>query len=245
MCSDTSSAPQASPGSEPGPTVGSDISRAPQASPGSEPGPTVGPGAAELGADADVVGNPSLQDVEPDGEDTTAEPSGIDLARQALAGAQVGSTARRSSETRAARKRRVNRSANLSAGRSGYSGPGADVRDPQAAGAVLNGMLAAMGWQRPLTEARIFTDWPGLVGAEIGAHSQPESLRDGELRVSAQSTAWATQIRILSSRLIARLTAQLGPGVVTRMHVSGPAGPTWRHGLRTIPGARGPRDTYG
>lgn len=231
-----------------------DTSAAPQASPRPEPGPTVGPAMSTppRGIDGGNAGNHDEPQAEPEAVDDlneaheSAEPaSGIDLARQALAGAQVGSTARRSTETRSARKRRMNRSANLSAGRSGYSGPGADVRDPQAAGTVLGGMLAEMGWQRPLTEARIFTDWAALVGEEIAAHSQPESLREGELRVSAQSTAWATQIRILSSRLVARLTAQLGPGVVKQVIVSGPAGPTWRHGYRTIPGARGPRDTYG
>ncbi|MGI8879139.1 MAG: DUF721 domain-containing protein [Jatrophihabitans sp.] len=206
--------------------------------------PRRAPGNANEGDYDEPEAEPESDDLN-EGHEGAEPASGIDLARQALAGAQVGSTARRSTETRSARKRRMNRSANLSAGRSGYSGPGADLRDPQAAGTVLGGMLAEMGWQRPLTEARIFTDWAALVGDEIAAHSQPESLREGELRVSAQSTAWATQIRILSSRLVARLTAQLGPGVVKRVIVSGPAGPTWRHGYRTIPGARGPRDTYG
>ena len=45
--------------------------------------------------------------------------------------------------------------------------------------------------------------------------------------------------------LLAKLVAQLGPNVVTRLHISGPVGPTWKHGSRSVHGARGPRDTYG
>ena len=96
-----------------------------------------------------------------------------------------------------------------------------------------------------MAEARVFADWTALVGPEIAGHCQPVSLREGELRLSAQSTAWATQLRMLSATLLTRLVAELGPDVVTRLHISGPVGPSWRHGAWSVPGARGPRDTYG
>jgi predicted nucleic acid-binding Zn ribbon protein len=176
-------------------------------------------------------------------------PSGADLARQALANAQRGSATKRTEDARRAarsqRAREQNRAANLRAGRAGYTGPGPDPRDPQPAGAVLAGMLGEMGWQRPLTEARLFTDWAALVGREIADHCRPESLRDGELRISAQSSAWAAQIRLLSGKLAHRVNAQLGSTLVLRVHVTGPVAPSWRHGPRSVPGARGPRDTYG
>jgi predicted nucleic acid-binding Zn ribbon protein len=179
-------------------------------------------------------------------EDAAAE-RGLDLARQALAGAQRGS-ARRAAAARSTqqnRRKKANRAANVAAGRAGYSAAGADPRDPQPAATVLSGLMAQMGWGRPFTEARIFAEWGTLVGPDVAAHCQPESLRDGELRVSAQSTAWATQIRMLGRTLVHRVNSQLGSAVVVRMHVSGPAGPSWRHGPRSVPGARGPRDTYG
>ena len=175
-----------------------------------------------------------------------------DLARQALANAQRGSAAKRLEEgrrqARSKRKREQNRAANLRAGRAGYTGPGPDPRDPQPAGAVLAGMLGEMGWQRPLTEARLFTDWPTLVGREIAEHCRPESLRDGELRISAQSSAWATQIRLLSTKLTHRVNAHTGGGAV-----AAPARlPVGRvtHRRPALPGdgrrpARGPRETYG
>jgi predicted nucleic acid-binding Zn ribbon protein len=129
--------------------------------------------------------------------------------------------------------------------RSGYSGSGPDELDPQHIAGVLSGLLAARGWQRPVTEARVFADWPGLVGADIARHCAPTSLRGGELRITTESTAWATQLRLLTSMLLARLVTELGPEIVTRISVTGPTGPSWSHGGWSVRGARGPRDTYG
>jgi predicted nucleic acid-binding Zn ribbon protein len=132
-----------------------------------------------------------------------------------------------------------------SARRGGYSGPGPDENDPQPVGSVLAGYVEERGWQVPLAEARVFADWAGLVGADVAAHSTPMVLRDGELKVSAESTAWATQLRLLAGTLLARLVAELGPDVVTKLNVIGPVGPSWKHGGYSVRGTRGPRDTYG
>jgi predicted nucleic acid-binding Zn ribbon protein len=167
-----------------------------------------------------------------------------DLARSALADARgIARTAPRRSRDAARRTRRENL-----AGRNkgGYSGPGPDPgRDPERVGSLLAGYVEERGWERPLAEARIFAEWSALVGADIAAHSTPQSLNLGELRIAAESTAWATQLRMLTSALLARLVAELGPDVVTRLVITGPVGPSWKHGGRSVRGARGPRDTYG
>jgi predicted nucleic acid-binding Zn ribbon protein len=49
----------------------------------------------------------------------------------------------------------------------------------------------------------------------------------------------------LQGTVLARIVAELGPDVVTRIVVTGPVTPSWKHGPRSVPGARGPRDTYG
>ena len=90
---------------------------------------------------------------------------------------------------------------------------------------MLAGLVNDQGWERPLAEARVFSDWAGLVGGDVAAHAHPQQLHDGELRVAAESTAWATQLRLLAGNLVARLTAELGPGVVTRLVVTGPVAP--------------------
>jgi predicted nucleic acid-binding Zn ribbon protein len=155
-----------------------------------------------------------------------------DLAQSALSGAQRIS-------------RPLRRRSSGGHRRSGYSGAGADERDPQPIGQVAAGLFAERGWERPVAEARVFADWPSLVGADIAARCRPVSLHGGELRLAAESTAWATQLRLLSATLLSRLVAELGPNVVTRLSISGPVGPSWKHGAWSVSGGRGPRDTYG
>jgi predicted nucleic acid-binding Zn ribbon protein len=126
----------------------------------------------------------------------------------------------------------------------GYSGPGPDPRDPQPFGAVLAKLVKSRGWQRPAAEATVFGDWPKVVGAEIAAHCRPTKLEGGELTIEAESTAWATQLRLLAARLLAGIAAQVGHNVVTKLHIHGPTAPSWNRGARRVRG-RGPRDTYG
>ncbi|WP_432833523.1 DUF721 domain-containing protein [Dactylosporangium sp. CA-092794] len=128
--------------------------------------------------------------------------------------------------------------------RGGYTGPGPDPRDPQPFGAVLERLVKQRGWQRPTAEARIFGEWERVVGADIAAHSRPLKLEDGELTVEAESTAWATQLRMLAARLLAGIAKEVGHNVVKRLHIHGPSTPSWSRGPRRIRG-RGPRDTYG
>lgn len=92
--------------------------------------------------------------------------------------------------------------------------------------------------------AGVLANWDRLVGPDIAAHCRPASLVDGELVLVAESSAWATQLRLLTRTLSARLTEQVGPGVVRGIVVRGPVQADWRKGPRRVRG-RGPRDTYG
>lgn len=177
--------------------------------------------------------------------DNEVEP---DLVRNALTDARKLSRTLPGRRPRAdsAGRRRNRRDNLIGRNRGGYSGPGPDLTsDPQRIGSLLPAYMEERGWERPLSEARVFADWPALVGADVAAHCTPQLLRAGELKVAAESTAWATQLRLLASTLLARLVAELGPEVVTKIVISGPSGPSWKHGNRSVRGARGPRDTYG
>jgi predicted nucleic acid-binding Zn ribbon protein len=126
----------------------------------------------------------------------------------------------------------------------GYSGPGPDPRDPQLFGALLDRLVKARGWQKPAAEATVFGAWERVVGADIARHSRPVKLDNGELTVEAESTAWATQLRLLAASLLRSIAAEVGHNVVTKLHIHGPAAPSWNRGPRRVQG-RGPRDTYG
>ncbi len=127
----------------------------------------------------------------------------------------------------------------------GYTAAGPDEFDPVTIGSLVNNFITEEGWERPVTEARVFTEWAALVGPDNARHCQPVSLESGELRIAAESTAWATQLRLLSAALLARLVAELGPDIVSKLVITGPVAPSWKHGRLSVRGARGPRDTYG
>jgi predicted nucleic acid-binding Zn ribbon protein len=161
-------------------------------------------------------------------------PRGADIARAALEAARAAGPARRRSAGQPASARQRRR----------WSGARPDDRDPQPLGRLASRLVADRGWADRVSGGVVIARWAQLVGAEVAEHAQPVSLQDGELIVRASSTAWATQLRLLQRQLIARITAGVGPGVVNRLRVQGPAAPNWVHGPRHVRG-RGPRDTYG
>ncbi len=117
--------------------------------------------------------------------------------------------------------------------------------DPQQLGAAINGLLDAEGWAMAAATGSVFGRWAQIVGADLAAHTTPESLSDGELTVTADSTAWATQVRLLAAQLVRRLNMELGDGTVQRVRVRGPVTGTRKPGEWRVRGSRGPRDTYG
>lgn len=125
-----------------------------------------------------------------------------------------------------------------------WSGPSPDGRDPQLLGAATSDLARNRGWVGRVAEGSVFGRWRAVVGEQIAAHATPTSLQDGVLTVSAESTAWATQLRMVQSQLLAKIAAAVGDGVVTALKIVSPVGPTWRKGPYRVPG-RGPRDTYG
>lgn len=124
-------------------------------------------------------------------------------------------------------------------------GRGAARGDPQPLGTAIRRLLADRGWQQQAAAGAAFGRWEQIVGAELAAHARPAGLADGELVVQADSTAWATQLRLLAATLVRRLNAELGDGTVRRVKVRGPAGPPRQPGAWRARGGRGPRDTYG
>ena len=170
--------------------------------------------------------------------DEPAEPaerpaSGVDLVRSALAQARAAAQARGVEPGTPARRpqRRVPRSTG-------------DGRDPVLFGEAVKRLVEERGWAGATAAGRVLGDWERLVGPEIADHCRPVQLTDGELVLVAESSAWATQLRLLTRTLQKRLTEQVGDGVVTSVVVRGPTTPDWQRGPRRVRG-RGPRDTYG
>lgn len=150
---------------------------------------------------------------------------------------------RSAAEAERARRRSTARKQSRRGGPAGDADP--DGRDPVGLANVLTSLVRSRGWRDPVAVGSVLTRWAEIVGAEIAAHTAPESFENGTVVVGCESTAWATQLRLMQHELLKRFDAAVGHGVVTTIKVHGPAGPSWRRGPRTAPGGRGPRDTYG
>ncbi|TQL66321.1 putative nucleic acid-binding Zn ribbon protein [Nocardioides albertanoniae] len=125
------------------------------------------------------------------------------------------------------------------------SGARPDDRDPQLIDAVVSRMVDDHGWDTSLRVHGVMARWPDIVGEEIADHTTPESYADGKLSVRTDSTAWATQLKLLAPNLVKRLNQELGHGTVVMIEVLGPHLPSWKKGPRGLRDGRGPRDTYG
>lgn len=124
------------------------------------------------------------------------------------------------------------------------SGSGRDGRDPALLGDQLDRLMAERGWQVDVAAGSVMGRWPQIVGADVAEHVVPVSFEAGVLTLRADSTAWATQLRLLASTLLARIDEEVAAGTVTELKVTGPSAPSWSKGLRRAQGP-GPRDTYG
>ena len=128
-----------------------------------------------------------------------------------------------------------------------YSSARPDDRDPTGVAEAIVSLVADRGWQAATSIGRIWGEWVSLVGPTLAEHVKPETFdRDsGRLVLRADSTAWATQVRMLSSQLRKRLQEEIAGGMVSEITVLGPdVGPRPRGKLR-VKGGRGNRDTYG
>ncbi len=170
-----------------------------------------------------------------------AADAGPDAVRAALNRARAGALARGvqpGPRTTPGRRRRV-------AGEARRSGAGPDARDPQPLAAGIDRLVSERGWTTAVAVGGVLGRWDAVVGADVAAHCRPEMFAEGVLTVRADSTAWATQMRLLAPALMRRLGEEVGEGMVTKVVVRAPSGPSWVRGLRVAHGAQGPRDTYG
>jgi predicted nucleic acid-binding Zn ribbon protein len=178
----------------------------------------------------------------PGQEDRPHEETGLDLARSiARSMAGRGPTARKRA---ASRRRRTEPRA---------TGAHPDDRDPQTLDQTLGRLISEQGWNRDLRMHAVFSRWELIVGREVAQHATPVSFvpadvsddGGGHVVVHTDSTAWATQMRLLAATVVRRLNEELGDGTVARIEVRGPVAPSWKKGRRSVRDGRGPRDTYG
>jgi predicted nucleic acid-binding Zn ribbon protein len=126
----------------------------------------------------------------------------------------------------------------------GASTPFSPGRDPLGLSDVIDGLASKMGWASPLARSELLASWPEIVGQETAEHSMPAGIENGVLSVKCDSTAWATQLRLMRAQITTTIAQRYPDAGIQSVRFEGPNAPSWKSGPRSIPG-RGPRDTYG
>ncbi|NLG21819.1 MAG: DUF721 domain-containing protein [Actinomycetales bacterium] len=193
-------------------------------------------------------GDDADRPVGPDGPGRSAIPAepAEEASDPLAAAADALARARANARSRGLRPGQVDRTRTQGDGLSQRrSGTGDGVaRDPRLLDTEVDRLLSARGWGADVQVGAVIGRWSTIVGDEVAQHVQPLGFDGTVLTVQADSTAWATQMKLLSNSVLTRIETEVGAGVVTEIVVRGPAAPSWRKGRLRAQG-RGPRDTYG
>jgi len=84
---------------------------------------------------------------------------------------------------------------------------------PVAVREALEGYLSRSGLASRLAQAQVIPDWPRLVGPQIAAVTDPESVTpDGTLFVRVRTSAWMNELQLMAPDIMARINAGRAPG---------------------------------
>ncbi|MHA2787529.1 DciA family protein [Corynebacterium sp. S7] len=109
---------------------------------------------------------------------------------------------------------------------------------------VLKQEVRNRDWAKPLALGWVMGRWDELVGEKIAQHTTVEMVKESTLFISTDTTAWASQLKMMKPQILRNIAEKIGAGVITDLHVYPPKTKSWRYGPLHVKG-RGPRDTYG
>ncbi|MFJ2745387.1 DciA family protein [Streptomyces sp. NPDC087440] len=153
------------------------------------------------------------------GEQSVPDLSGVDLARVALRHAREAAKARGEGSIR--KTKRPARSMTLQR----------DGRKPTGFGAVLRDLVADRAWDVPAAGGSILDQWPAIAAAvspNLPAHVAAVAFHaeSGQLDLRPDSSAYATQLRLISSRIVTAANDAVGKQAVRTVRVLAPGATT-------------------
>ncbi|KAB2588406.1 DciA family protein [Streptomyces arboris] len=142
---------------------------------------------------------------------TAPESSGADLARIALNQARQAAKQRGASEARAPRRHRT-------------SPVRREGREPSGFAAVLQTLMTDRAWELPAAGGTVLDRWPHIaatVAPQLPDHVQAVAFypETGQLDLLPESPAYATQLRLISARIITAANETTGTGTVRTIRV--------------------------
>ena len=88
---------------------------------------------------------------------------------------------------------------------------------------VLEEYLDNSGLGKGVARAEVVQRWPELVGPQIAAVTQAESVSaDGVLRVRVATAPWANELSLMTPRIIARINAGRTGRITSIRWIAGP-----------------------
>lgn len=115
---------------------------------------------------------------------------------------------------------------------------------PTLVSGVLSDLISQLGGAQEVKVSRVLNDWKQIVGNSVAEHCTPVEIVETKLIVQTESTAWMSNLRLMTPQILGTIAQHIGEGLITELQVRGPQGPSFKRGLRSVPG-RGPRDTWG
>lgn len=140
---------------------------------------------------------------------TDLQPSGVDMARAALAAARAAAKTRPTqTQKKTTRPRRETRTGG---------------RDPMALGAAITGMMTDRGWEPPEPGGSIIDQWPTIAPelADKVAAVRFEH-ETGTLHLRPVSPAYATQLRMFQTQMLRRIHEKNGSRSVRALRILPP-----------------------
>lgn len=91
-------------------------------------------------------------------------------------------------------------------------------RKPEAIGRIVASVLGKKGLAERVEQAAVIPEWPKLVGPQIAAVTEPQSITaDGTLFVHVTTNAWMNELSLLEPELLRSLNVSSGRAPVRRI----------------------------
>lgn len=92
------------------------------------------------------------------------------------------------------------------------------VERPTPVSSLLGDVLKQAGVADRVEQAQIIPEWPALVGPQIAAVTNPQSITaDGTLFVAVSTNAWMTELSLLEPELLRSVNAKAGRAPVKKI----------------------------
>ena len=76
---------------------------------------------------------------------------------------------------------------------------------PTGVGDILGTLKATTDLGKHLEQAQIWTRWPEMVGQQLCAHCRPQTIKDQQLRVEADSAVWMHKVSYRKWEIVKRI----------------------------------------